>query len=227
MVVISCFVSFRLGSGLVYDFTEILWEARKGKKDGSFTLSAPEGFSCKEMDRFITESIDFTDSRFNDGHGISHGISLHELTVFIAHNACQIEKLDDQLDFVLDAARHMNDHQEDGPTEDNGHHDYNKNVFLMYHRSVQRSHACVYSVIKNRYVLLISSRATSIDSECHKDLFFLLTKIVCFSLLQESETNLSRLSRLRGHSIFPHQRRLDFQPSISCATPPYLGTHQG
>lgn len=131
-------------SGLVYDFTHILWDAREKKKDEngkSFKLSAPEGFTSQDVDHLIKESVDLTNPRFNGGNGLS----MHQLMGFIAYNVKTIEKIEQKLKFALNAARSLIDHEKDGYTDD-----YNKNVFLMYHRSVQRDKACVYSIFKNK-----------------------------------------------------------------------------
>jgi len=122
-------------SAYVYDFTVILMEARK---DPSFVLEPPPGLTEDDMKSFVSKSIDLTkNKKFNGGNGLS----LDQLHSFIAQNVGKIEKLKGSLKFLLDFAKTRNV---------DGGDDYNKNVFLMYHRSVQRSHSLVYSIIKNR-----------------------------------------------------------------------------
>lgn len=138
-------VLFSKVSNLVYEITKII----KKTKGGNLTLDIPADFPIPNLDRFLEESIDLTGDKYNNGNGMS----FYEIDTLVRLNKKALIDSFGTDTFVRTIIRRVREDLAscvvDGDTTDPM-----KKVFLTHHRSIQRNVACVYSVVKDTYVLL-------------------------------------------------------------------------
>ena len=143
LLFVAC--SFFKVSNLVYEITRII----KRTKGGKLTLDIPADFPIPNLDRFIEDSIDLTDDEYNNGNGMS----FYEINTLVRLNEKALIDSFGEDNFVRTIIRRVREDfapcDADGDTTDPM-----KKVFLTHHRSIQRNVACVYSVVKDTYVLL-------------------------------------------------------------------------
>lgn len=126
-------------SSLVYTIAEIL---KKSASD-EITLDIPDDFGIKNLERFLEESIDFTE--YNDGNGMSFS----QIEYLIQKNKKELVQAfggdDGEEAFVQTVLSRI---REDLSSEGMAHDPATK-VFLTHHRSIQQDVACVYTVVKD------------------------------------------------------------------------------
>ncbi len=134
---------FQKVSNLVYEITNVI----KKTKDGNLTLDIPEDFPIPNIDRFMEESIDLTDPKYNNGNGMS----FYEIDTLVRHNEDALIDSFGKNGFVRTIIRRVREDLASCAAEGEAT-DPLKKIFLTHHRSIQRNVACVYSVVKDTYV---------------------------------------------------------------------------
>lgn len=135
LLIVFAFCLFSV-STIVYRLTEIL----AAKKKGDIKIEVPDDFPIKNLDRFLEDSIDLTDE-------VGGGMSFYDMDVLIKNNEDIQEEFgnEDNTELVERLRAQLKD-------------EGMKQVVLTHHRYIKRKYACVYSIVKDKYVLpMVSS----------------------------------------------------------------------
>ena len=131
-------------AGLAYAFSDVIDLAQ----DNNITLTIPEEFPAKNLT--ILKAGNLTD--YNNGNGIS----FYEIFTLVEENFDAYKKAFDEGHIKKMGGVVYKDVKK---IIASGEHAVNhlKGIYLSFHRSVQQDVACVYSIIKNTYVLMCVS----------------------------------------------------------------------
>ncbi len=154
---------------IVYRLTEIL----EAKQEGDIVLKMPDDFPIKNLERFLTDSIDLTDEE-------GGGMSFYHMDLMIKNNIEDIRALVGNEDNTELVHRLREELGEEGM----------KKVFLTHHRYIQRDYSCVYSIVKDTYVLRI------VTLLYRQNDLSLSTSCFPFFHLKNSKTNYCIFSRI-------------------------------
>ena len=128
------------GRSAASDLSYTLTDTVKLHNDGEFTLTIPEEFQEKNLERFRNDTWDLTEY-----HG-GNGLSLAEILVFVEENADVLEKNIPQA-FKRNMPQRLRDHfgKKGG--------DLSK-MFLTFNRNENAEYGLVYAIMKDTYVYI-------------------------------------------------------------------------
>jgi len=132
---------------LSYGFTIFLDKVREGELD----IEIPEKLQHLELKKYLTDSMDLT--HYNKGNGLS----LQQITDILTdeRNKDAIQKCVDDGHFKQVDSDILADAAAIGEYAKN-------NMYLSFHRSIQQSHACVYTILKDtsNHTICVSFRGS-------------------------------------------------------------------
>ena len=127
-------------SRLVFSITEII----KMSISGDLDLDIPKDFPVKNLERFLYKSIDLTE--YHQGNGMS----FYEIDLLVKRNKDKLVKaFGEKAEFIQTIVNRI---RKDLSSCEGVDGNPMKHVYLTFHRSIQREHACVYCVVKDTYV---------------------------------------------------------------------------
>jgi len=132
---------------LSYGFTIILDKVREGELD----IEIPEKLQHLELKKYLTDSMDLT--HINKGNGLS----LQQITDILTD-----ERNKDALQKCVDDG-HFKQIDSDILADAAAIGENANNIFLSFHRSIQQSDACVYTILKDtsNHTICVSFRGST------------------------------------------------------------------